>query len=123
MAKKILIVENDPLILRMFQEKFENDGYDVFCTENQDDIIEKAKELMPNIILLNTNMPNDYKLEILKSIKKVKELKKIPVIFITNSPSTPEEIDNVNACGGSACVNLNLDPSELTKKVKELIGN
>lgn len=122
MSKKILIIENDPIVIGMYKERFEALGYEVASVDNQDDLLERAKTLMPNIILLNTNMPIEYKLEVLKNFKKDKLTKKIPVIFITSTPSSDEDTKNIQKCGATACVPLDPNPIELINKVKELLG-
>lgn len=84
MAKKILIVEDDELILRMYQKIFSFNGYQVDVAANGEDGMEKARSSQPTLIILDIMMPKLNGLEMLKRLKALPETAKIPVVVLTN---------------------------------------
>lgn len=85
----ILVVEDDELLLRMYQREFQDHGYQVtVATDGQAGL--KAAETMPDAILLDIVMPKLDGMTVLKALKANPKLKKIPVIVITNLTSSDE---------------------------------
>ena len=81
---KILIVEDDPLISRMYQKMFTFEKFEVAIAENGLEGMEKAAQQKPDVILLDVMMPELNGLEVLEKLKSEPETKKIPVIMLTN---------------------------------------
>jgi len=82
--KRVLLVDDDPLINRMYQKKLSQDGYQVDVTRNGEEALAHAKKSKPDIILLDLMMPKMGGVETLKLLKKDVQLKKIPVLILTN---------------------------------------
>jgi len=83
-GKKVLLVDDDPLINRMYQKKLSQDGYQVDVTRNGEEALAHAKKNKPDIILLDLMMPKMGGVETLKLLKKDSQLKKVPVLILTN---------------------------------------
>ena len=66
---KILLVDDDPLLVRMYQTKFELDGNEVATCGDGDEAIEKLKTFAPDMVLLDIMMPKKDGLTTLKEIK------------------------------------------------------
>ena len=75
---KILLVDDDTLLLRMYLKKLENDGYDVEYAVDGDAGLDKAKKFKPDLILLDIMMPKVNGYEVLKSLKSDDTTKNIP---------------------------------------------
>ena len=82
-AKKILIVDDDSLISRMYQERFSRDGFEVVLAFDGEDGVEKAKKEKPDFILLDIMMPKMNGYETLKILKKEAGTKLNPVMFLS----------------------------------------
>ncbi len=80
----LLIIEDDPLVLRMYQQAFEFNKHKTYIASNGEEGLQKAKTDKPDAILLDIMMPNIDGLEVLKKLKLDPETKKIPVIMLTN---------------------------------------
>jgi len=83
---KIIIIEDDPLLVRVYQEAFLKRGYEVetfFSGEDAYEALVKMAE-KPTVIVSDIMMPGMDGLEFLKKLKESPELKKIPVILSTN---------------------------------------
>lgn len=81
---KILIVEDDQFILKMYKKKFEIKGYVVEVAHDGQEAMDKMQKLTPDLILLDIMMPKLNGLEVLDLMKKDQQLKNIPVIVLTN---------------------------------------
>jgi len=122
MEKKILIIEDEEIILSLLQRKLEKEGYEVFVARNGKEGITKMKERSPHLILLDIVMPKMGGLEVLERMNKDKNLKNIPVIVVSNS-GQPVELDRARELGAiDWLVKTEFDPQEVIKKVKKQIG-
>ena len=92
MKKKILIIEDEEILLNLLQKKLTNEGYDISIARDGEEGLLKMKEIKPNLILLDIIMPRLDGFGVLEKIIKDEELKKIPVIIISNS-GQPVELE------------------------------
>ncbi len=81
---RILIVEDDPLILRMYQSVFKFEHHEVAVARNGEEGLERIKADKPTLILLDIMMPKMTGIDVLRVIKSNPETKNIPVIVLTN---------------------------------------
>ena len=83
---KILLVEDDPLFVEMYQMAFKSVGYAVEQAFNGEEGLEKLKAMdeKPDMVLLDMMMPKKNGLEVLMEMKADNDLCSIPVIFLTN---------------------------------------
>jgi CheY-like chemotaxis protein len=81
---KILLVEDDTILVEMYQAKFELEGHDVSVATNGEECLAILKDFQPELILLDILMPKLNGFHVLKEIKKQPDLRQIPVILLTN---------------------------------------
>lgn len=81
---KILLVEDDPLIYRMYQKLFTKEGFETEIAENGQLGLDKLKTFTPDIILLDIMMPTMNGVEMLTKLKEDPATKDIPVVILTN---------------------------------------
>jgi CheY-like chemotaxis protein len=121
--KHIMIVEDDPFVMDIYQTKLEQAGFDVALAGNGQEALtklEKEKEL-PDLILLDIIMPYMDGLEFLKEAGKNEKLKEIPVILLTNL-SQKEEIDEGLKLGAKDyLIKSHFTPSEVLEKVNNYL--
>ena len=94
--EKILIIEDDKTIREELSILLTNNNYNVNSIEDFLDIEDSLKEINPDLILLDINLPNTNGFEVIKKIKKV-TLK--PVIFVTSRNTLEDEIKSLNSGG------------------------
>ena len=94
--EKILIIEDDKTIREELSILLTNNNYDVSSIEEFLDIEKSIKDINPDLILLDINLPNTDGFEVIKKIKKV-TLK--PVIFVTSRNTLEDEIKSLNSGG------------------------
>ena len=81
---KIMLVEDDPILVEMYQAKFELEGHDIVVATNGQESLNLLEGYTPDIILLDILMPKLNGFHVLKEIKKHPHLRNIPVILLTN---------------------------------------
>lgn len=81
---KILIVEDDIVLSKMYAKKFELAGYKVVTAYSGQEGITQAKNNSPDCILLDIMMPVMDGFTVMKELKKESNTSKIPVVILTN---------------------------------------
>tara|TARA_B100001559_G_scaffold72634_1_gene59649 strand:- start:3 stop:707 length:705 start_codon:yes stop_codon:yes gene_type:complete len=81
--KNILVVEDDPDIKELISFNLSNQGHQVFEANNGELGIEKAREKLPDLILLDLMLPGIHGLDVCRIIKGDQETKDIPIIMVT----------------------------------------
>jgi PleD family two-component response regulator len=80
----ILYAEDDQIISRVIKMKLSSEGFKVVHFQNGEKVVEQVKLVKPDLILLDNMMPVKDGLTILKEIKNIPEISKIPIIFLTS---------------------------------------
>ena len=83
MPKKVLIVEDNELNMRLFSDLLEAHGYETFQTREGLKAIEMARKHQPDLIIMDIQLPEVSGLEVTKWIKDDAKLSKIPVVAVT----------------------------------------
>lgn len=123
--KKILIVDDDDLVVRMYKKKFENEGYEVHTARDGEEGLQSVRSSVPDLMLLDVMMPRANGIEVLKKIKEDPHTRNIPVLILTNMGNSDAEVEKIIGLGASAyIVKANKKPSEIVSQVKEILrGN
>lgn len=84
MAKKILMIDDDPELVEATTNLLDAKGYDVISAPNGKDGIEKAKQNKPDLILLDVMMTTHSEgFDVAREMSKDDVLKNIPIILVT----------------------------------------
>lgn len=125
MQKKIIIIDDDPIIRNMYKTKFESSpGFSVAGTaENGKLGLELIQKKKPDFILLDIMMPKSDGFEVLEQLKKDVDLKRIPVIMLTNLAHEEDREQSIKRGAQDYLVKANTTPSVVLKRVKEILNN
>ena len=119
----ILIVDDDPLIIRMYQKKLSTDGYTVATAFNGEEAMIEVLKQKPDLILLDVMMPKMNGVDTLKALKEKPETKDIPVIFLTNLGDSQEDIVKAKELGAlDYLVKAEIDLASLSERVEKAIS-
>ena len=86
MKKKILIVDDEPGIVRLLSLRLKAKNYEVFEASNGLECVQVAQEEVPDLILLDIKMPGMGGIAAFEKIRNLTITKEIPVIFMTAFP-------------------------------------
>ena len=83
MSKKVLIVEDNELNMKLFNDLLEAHGYETFQTRDGMEALDLARKHSPDLIVMDIQLPEVSGLDVTKWLKEDQELKRIPVIAVT----------------------------------------
>src|SRR3972149_8965570 len=122
-AKKIIfLVEDDLFLSDMYRTKFELSGYDVPHAEDGESAVRMIKEAKPDLILLDIVLPKKSGFDVLREIKLDANLRKVPVILLTNL-SQKDDVDKGFELGANDyIIKAHFTPAEVVAKVEKVLG-
>ena len=83
MSKKVLIVEDNELNMKLFHDLLDSQGYETLQTREGLQALAMAREHRPDLILMDIQLPEISGLEVTKWLKEDEELAHIPVVAVT----------------------------------------
>jgi len=123
LSKKVLIVDDDSLIVRMYERKLSKEGFTVLLAADGEAGLKVLETETPDIILLDVLMPKLNGWETLKKIKENPKTKDIPVITLTSLGDRPEDIQKFKDLGiKEYLVKSDVDLKDLVEIIKKNIG-
>lgn len=118
---KILLVEDDEMLISMYKTKLESVGYEMVIAKNGVDGIKLAKEEKPNLIMLDVILPQLDGFSVLEALKKDKAAKSIPIVMLTNLGTEEDKRKGKELGAKDYLVKANLTPTQFSDKVKEYL--
>ena len=120
--KKILIIEDEPTLGEVLQKKFEAAGFEVSLIRQSLETLNFIKKTKPDIILLDLFMPILNGFEILKYKKLDPEISDIPVIVMTNSLQSTQEVEIKPLGVARFLIKANLTPKDIVDEVNNIFS-
>ncbi len=117
MAKKILVVEDDPAVVKYLKTLFEDNGYEVMAAEDGSDALDMMDRTVPDLITLDLQMDRVWGTQFYRKMSKNPRLKDIPVIVVSGLARPELAIRKA-----AAVVSKPFDPDKLLGIVREHIG-
>lgn len=119
---KILLIEDDSFLLKMYATKFEMEKFNVLLASDGETGVKIAKGENPDIILLDIMMPKMNGFDVLKILKKDESTKRIPVILLTNLNQKDDIEKGISMGAVDYLVKAHFMPSEVVKKVTDILN-
>lgn len=120
-AQKILIIDDDPTLLKLIQAVLNSNGYEVLSASEAPNGLELAMKQKPDLIILDVMMPVINGFNICRLLKAEQKHKHIPIILLT-SRSTENDQKIGNEVGADAYFPKPCKIEELLIKIKELLS-
>lgn len=117
---KILIVDDEPDIIEFIQYNLTKEGYRVFSAKNGKEALQKAKEVVPDLVLLDIMMPEIDGIEVAKELRESPELHQIIIAFLTARNEDFTQIAAFEA-GGDDYITKPIRPRVLVSRIKALL--
>lgn len=121
----ILLVEDDVILVEMYQAKFELEGHEVKVATNGEECLDILTGYEPELILLDILMPKLNGFHVLKEIKKQPNLRQIPIILLTNLGEAEVDMNRelASALGVSDyLIKSRHTPDEVVEKVVKVLS-
>jgi len=113
----VLIVEDEEAIIVMLRYNLERNGYNVFSTSDGDEAFDMAKEIKPDIILLDWMLPGKTGIEVCKKLRGNEDTKGIPVIMLTAKGEEGDRIRGLDS-GADDYIVKPFSPTELIARMR-----
>jgi two-component system, cell cycle response regulator DivK len=121
MKKTVLIVEDNDLNMKLFNDLLEAHGYATLKTADGIEAIELARKHKPDLILMDIQLPEVSGLEVTKWIKEDENLKSIPVIAVTAFAMKGDE-ERIRQGGCEAYLSKPISVSKFLETVRAYLG-
>lgn len=122
MSKTVLIVEDNELNMKLFNDLLEAKGYNVIQTRNGLNALDLAKEHRPDLILMDIQLPEVSGLEVTKWIKEDEQIASIPVIAVTAFAMKGDE-ERIRQGGCEAYISKPISVSTFIQTIQHHIGD
>ncbi|MDX1608458.1 MAG: response regulator [Candidatus Spechtbacterales bacterium] len=117
--KLILIIDDDPMMSRLFQVAISNADMDVILAPNADKGFEKLRKEKPDLLVLDLLLPGKNGIEILEEMRSDESIKNIPVI-IFSSLDKDEYIDKLKELNiVDFVIKSDIHPRQLVEKIQQ----
>lgn len=118
MAKKIMVVDDEPNIVNYLVTLFRDNGYETCSAANGSEALEVVKREKPNLITLDLDMPEDAGPMFYRRMTKDEAFQDIPVIVVSGLSAPHRAIKKA-----AAVVNKPFDPERMVNLVKDILAN
>jgi two-component system, cell cycle response regulator DivK len=122
MGKKVLIVEDNELNMKLFNDLLVAHGYETIQTRNGVEAVDLARKNKPNLILMDIQLPEVSGLQVTQWIKDDEELRSIPVIAITAFAMKGDE-EKIRQGGCEAYLSKPISVVKFLETVRNYIGD
>jgi CheY-like chemotaxis protein len=119
--KRILVADDDPVILRLLQVNLELEGYEALLAHHGEKAVEMARAEKPDLIILDIMMPRMDGYEAVRNLRADQRTRAIPVIFLS-ARAQPSDIERGKSYGVDDYLTKPFDPGELLEVVGRLVN-
>jgi len=117
----VLVVDDDPVILKLLEVNFEMEGFQVVRAADGAEGLERAREVRPDIVVLDVMMPRMTGYEVAKALREDDGTAHIPIIFVT-ARAQSSDVEKGMELGVEDYVTKPFDPLDLIDRVNALLA-
>ena len=121
MAKRILIVDDEPYIVKMVESRLKANGYEVLSALDGQAGLDRAKQERPDLIILDLMLPKIDGYRVCATLKHDTRYQKIPVLLFTARASEEDERIGIEDCKADAYLTKPFEAQTLLKKIQEML--
>jgi CheY-like chemotaxis protein len=121
MRPRVLVCDNEPALRGLVRGALSNADYELHEARDGDESLELARELEPDLIVLDMMMPARTGLQVLEELRVEERFRDTPVIMLTARAQASDRLAAADA-GVSVFVPKPFSPLELARVVEDLIG-
>ncbi|MEE8121933.1 MAG: response regulator [Anaerolineales bacterium] len=119
--KKILVVDDEPYIIRSLTFVLKKEGYDVSSATNGEEAMAKARESKPSLMFLDVMMPKKNGYEVCREVKGDPSLSDIYVIMLTAKGQEADREKGLSL-GADEFITKPFSPMQILGRVREILG-
>lgn len=119
---KVLIIEDDPLIVKIYSTRLRADGYEVISAENGEDGLRLFNAQKPDLVVTDVMMPKVDGFGVLAKIRESETSKNIPVLMYSNLAQEDEMKRAIQMGVTEFIIKANISPIEMIDKIKKYLN-
>ena len=119
MSSRVLLVDDDPAIVRLLEVNFRISGFEVETVSRGDEAVRRATASPPDAIVMDVMMPGLSGYDACRLLREEPLLASTPVVFLTARP--PDESDRIDELGPVDLLAKPFDPAGLVELVRTRI--
>ena len=123
MAKKILVIEDEKPIADAMQVGLSEAGYEVKVAYDGESGLLQAKELVPDLILLDLLLPKKDGITVLNELRQDEKTKAVPVMILSQLSDTGKISEGVALGVVGYLVKVDFSLAEVVEKIQEVLGD
>lgn len=117
---KILLIDDDPVLLKLYTTRLEADKHDVKNCNNGEDALSVLKEFRPELVVVDLMMPKLNGFQFVEAVKNNPDTKNIPVL-IFSSMANPQSLE-LKSKGVAGVLNkVDITPTQLVETINTLL--
>ncbi len=117
MAKKIIVIDDDPIVVKYLKTLFDDNGYETLVAYDGTEAEDLVEESKPDLITLDLEMPKEWGPRFYRKMRKNEDLRDIPVIVISGLSNPKHAIKDA-----VAVIRKPFDADKLLDIVKGILG-
>ena len=121
MKKKILIVEDNDLNLKLFRDLLSAHGYETYETKEGMEALAIARNIHPDLVLMDIQLPEISGLDITRKMKSESAISDIPIIAVTAFAMKDDE-EKILKAGCEAYISKPISIANFLETVKKFLG-
>jgi len=121
MAKRVLIVDDEPNIVTSLEFLMRRSGYEVALARNGEEALALVAEFRPDLVLLDVMMPLRSGYDVCRTLREHPEWRAIKIVLLS-AKGREAEVNKGLSLGADAYVTKPFSSRELTRRVGELLG-
>jgi len=114
---RILVVDDEPRMIRFIQMNLELEGYEVIQASNGFEALNKVRDALPDLVILDVMMPN---MDGFETLRLLREVSAVPVIMLTVKADEEDKVRGLEL-GADDYVTKPFSPKELSSRVKAVL--
>jgi CheY-like chemotaxis protein len=119
-AQKILVVDDEPDVLKILLLRLEKTGYEVTGARDGREAVDLARQIIPDLVILDFHLPDMNGDVVAGILREDKNTKHIPIILISATVTSVDQ--RAKECGANGCIAKPFEPKELIDAVKKILG-
>lgn len=121
MSPRVLVVDDDPQVLRLMRVNLELEGYDVVSAPDGQEALEAVLSERPDLVVCDVMMPGVDGLTVLRNLRSNPRTSKIPFVVVS-AKAQRSDIKAALDMGADRYITKPFDPQELLDAVENLLG-
>ncbi|MGE0127050.1 MAG: response regulator transcription factor [Blastocatellales bacterium] len=120
MSKRLLVVDDDPGLLRAVAETLRAEGYEVTTARRGAEALVRVAETLPDLIVSDIRMPGMDGYDLIRNLRAAPRTRIIPIIFLTAKDETADRIAGFRS-GVDAYLTKPFEPEELLAVISNIL--